>query len=99
MVFPGGSAVNNLPANTGDSRDMDSIYGLGRPPERKWQPAPVFSIEKSSAKGHVQQHQTVFCMVCLVRMLFYTFKVFANQSKKNEMNNIDKCVTKVICGL
>ena len=48
MGFPDGSSVKNLPAITGDSRDMDSIYGLGRSPERKWQPAPVFLIEKSS---------------------------------------------------
>ena len=48
MGLSGGSAVKNLPANTGDSRDMGLIYGLGRPLERKWQPAPVFLIEKSS---------------------------------------------------
>ena len=31
-VFPGGSVVKNLPANTGDTRDMGSIPGLGRSP-------------------------------------------------------------------
>ena len=30
--FPGGSAVKNLPANTGDPRDAGSIPGLGRSP-------------------------------------------------------------------
>ena len=30
--FPGGSVVKNLPANTGDTRDMGSIPGLGRSP-------------------------------------------------------------------
>ena len=35
--------VNNLPANTGDARDMGSIPGSGRSPGRKkWQPPPVF---------------------------------------------------------
>ena len=28
--FPGGSVVNNLPANAGDTRDVGSIPGLGR---------------------------------------------------------------------
>ena len=32
MSFPGGLVVKNLPANTGDSRDMDSILGSGRSP-------------------------------------------------------------------
>ena len=31
-LFPGHSAVNNLPANTGDARDIDSIPGSGRFP-------------------------------------------------------------------
>ena len=30
MGFPGDSVVKNLPANAGDSRDLDSIPGLGR---------------------------------------------------------------------
>ena len=29
-VFPGGSAVRNLPANAGDARDAGSIPELGR---------------------------------------------------------------------
>ena len=30
--IPGGSVVKNLPANTGDTRDVGSILGLGRSP-------------------------------------------------------------------
>ena len=30
--FPGGSAVKNLPANAGNSGDLGSIPGSGRPP-------------------------------------------------------------------
>jgi len=30
MGFPGGAVVKNLPANTGDTRDMGSIPGLER---------------------------------------------------------------------
>ena len=30
--FPGCTVVKNLPANTGDSRDLGSIPGLGRSP-------------------------------------------------------------------
>ena len=29
-LFPGGAVVKNLPANSGNSRDMGSIPGLGR---------------------------------------------------------------------
>ena len=32
--FPGGSVVNNLPANAGDTGDMDLIPGVGRSPGR-----------------------------------------------------------------
>ena len=32
LGFPGGSAVKNLPANAGDTRDMGSIPGWGRFP-------------------------------------------------------------------
>ena len=28
--FPGGAVVNNLPANSGDAKDMDSIPGSGK---------------------------------------------------------------------
>ena len=30
MGFPGGKVVKNLPANSGDSRDVSSVPGLGR---------------------------------------------------------------------
>ena len=32
MGFPGGSSAKNLPANTGDIRDVGSIPGSGRSP-------------------------------------------------------------------
>ena len=32
MSFPGGAVVKNLLAIAGDTRDMGSIPGLGRPP-------------------------------------------------------------------
>ena len=32
MGFPGGTVVKNLPANTGDTRDMGSIPGSERSP-------------------------------------------------------------------
>ena len=32
MGFPGGSVVENPPANTGDITDIDSILGSGRSP-------------------------------------------------------------------
>ena len=32
MGFPGGTVVKNLPANTGDTRDMGSIPNSGRSP-------------------------------------------------------------------
>ena len=30
--FPGGTVLNNLPANAGDTKGMGSIPGLGRSP-------------------------------------------------------------------
>ena len=33
--FPGGSVVNNLPANAGDTREMSSVPGLGRSPREE----------------------------------------------------------------
>ena len=40
--------VKNLPASTGDSRDVDSIPGLQRFPwNRKWQPTPIFLLGES----------------------------------------------------
>ena len=32
LPLPGGAVVKNLPANTGDTRDADSVPGLGRSP-------------------------------------------------------------------
>ena len=32
LPLPGGAVVKNLPANTGDTRDADSMPGLGRSP-------------------------------------------------------------------
>ena len=32
MGFPGGALVKNLPANAGDTRDVDSIPGSGWSP-------------------------------------------------------------------
>ena len=32
VCFPGGSVVKNLPANAGDTGDVDSIPGSGRSP-------------------------------------------------------------------
>ena len=47
MGFPGGSVVNNPPANTGDAGDwFDPWVGM-IPWRRKWQPTPVFSPRKS----------------------------------------------------
>ena len=40
--LPGGTAVKNLPANAGDTRDPSSIPGLGRFPwSRRWQLTPA----------------------------------------------------------
>ena len=40
--------VKNLPADTGDSRDINLIPGLGKIPwRRKWQPAQIFLPGKS----------------------------------------------------
>jgi len=42
--FPGGTVVENLPANAGDSRDACGFDPwVGKIPwRRKWQPTPVF---------------------------------------------------------
>ena len=34
MGFPGGSAINSLPASAGDAKDVASIPGWGRSPEK-----------------------------------------------------------------
>ena len=43
--------VKNLPANAGDTRDMDSFPGSGRFPTREWQPTPVFLPGKSHGQS------------------------------------------------
>ena len=32
LGFPGDTVVKNLPASSGDTRDMGAVPGLGRPP-------------------------------------------------------------------
>ena len=45
--FPGGTVVKNPPANSGDTRDMGLIPGLGRSPRKEeGQPTPVFLCGK-----------------------------------------------------
>ena len=47
MGFP----VKNLPANAGDARHTGLIPGSGRSPRgKKWQPTPVYLLEKSSGQ-------------------------------------------------
>ena len=53
MCFLGGTVVKNALANTGNSRDMGSIPGLGK---KKWQPTRVFS----SGKFHGQRSLVVY---------------------------------------
>jgi len=57
--FPGGSAVKNPPANTGD---VESIPELGRFPwRRKWQPAPVFLPGKSHGQRSLVSYSPWGC--------------------------------------
>ena len=47
-VFPGGSGVKNLPASTGDARDMGSIPGSGRfPGEENGNPLQYSCLKNS----------------------------------------------------
>ena len=39
--------VKNLPANARDARDVGSTSWVGKTPWRKWQPTPIFLLEKS----------------------------------------------------
>jgi len=43
--------VKNLPANAGDIRNVGLILGLKDPLRRKWQPIPVFLLEKSRGQS------------------------------------------------
>ena len=48
LDVPGGSVVENPPANAGDGQEAQvQFLGWGRPLERKWQPTPVFWPGKS----------------------------------------------------
>ena len=45
--FPGGASGKESASSAGDTRDMGSIPGSGRSPEKgKWQPTPVFLLGK-----------------------------------------------------
>ena len=65
--FPGGTVVNNLPANIGDSRDAGSIPGSGRSPEKEVAAIPIFlpgkfpgqrSLTGYSPWGHTESDTT-----------------------------------------
>ena len=52
MGFLGGSALKNLPASAGDTRDVGSISGLRRSPGvGKWLPTPAFLCLENSFHG------------------------------------------------
>ena len=52
MGFPGGSAVKNLPVNTGDARNSGSIPGLGRcPGEGYGNPLQYSCLKISTGRG------------------------------------------------
>jgi len=47
MGFPGGTVVNNLPANAGDEKRHGFDPWVAKIPwSRKWQPTPVFLAGK-----------------------------------------------------
>ena len=49
MVYTGGFAVKDVPANAGD---LSSIPGLGKIPwRRKWKPIPVFFLGNPMDRG------------------------------------------------
>ena len=59
MGIAGGSEVNNLPLNAGDTRDAGSISESGRFSwRRKWQPTLVFLPRQS----HEQRSQTGYSL-------------------------------------
>ena len=49
--LPGGTVVNNLPANAGDTGDSFDPWVRKIPWNRKWYPTPVFLPEKSHGQG------------------------------------------------
>ena len=51
--FPGGSVVNNLPADAGDGFDLLVGKILWR---RKWQPTPVFLPGESHAQRSLESY-------------------------------------------
>ena len=78
MGFPGGTVVKKLPANTGDTKDVDLILGVG-----KWQPTPVlfllgephgqrslvgYSPRGSKKSEHTHRLGSTFINLCLVRI-------------------------------
>ena len=65
--FPGDSVVKNLPANVGNTRDVDSIPGSGRSRGVGKEPTPVFlpgkfhgqrSLVSYSPWGHKEWYMT-----------------------------------------
>ena len=54
--FPGGTVVENLPANAGDSRDACGFDPwVGKIPWRtKWQPTPIFLPEESHGQKSLE---------------------------------------------
>ena len=65
--FPGDSVVKNLPANVGDTGDVDFSWVRKIPWRRKWQSTPVFlpgkspgqrSLEGCSPWGHKELDTT-----------------------------------------
>ena len=53
--FPGGTVINNLPANARDARDSGSIPGLGRSPGgRNGNPLQNSYLEKFMERGSWQ---------------------------------------------
>ena len=54
MGFPGGTVVKNLPANTGDTRNVDLILVVEKIFwGRKWQPMPVSPGEGYTAHSSI----------------------------------------------
>ena len=54
--------VKNLPANTGDLRDMGSIPQSGRIPcRRAWQPTPVFLSGESHGQRSLVSYNPLGC--------------------------------------